>query len=93
MEQFLTPHRKPGGALVGVVELTNEQSAGGPRGCFTLYGGRSFGVDEHLWSVRKMHGVVVIPFATPNEAVLLKYTHNLPRNFILVHDATTGIGL
>ena len=92
MEQFLTPHRKPGGAS-GVVELTNEQSAGGPRDCFTIYRGRSFGVYEQLWSVRKMHGVIVIPFATPNEAMPLKYTHNLPRNFILVHDPTTGIGL
>jgi len=50
MKQFHTPHRKPGGAS-GVVELTNEQSAGGPRDCFTIYGGRSFGVYEHLWSV------------------------------------------
>ena len=71
MKQFHTPHRKPGGAS-GVVELTNEQSAGGPRDCFTIYGGRSFGVYEHLWSVRKMHGVIVIPFATPNELLRLQ---------------------
>src|SRR5262249_24426408 len=43
--------------------------------------------------VFEMHGVVVLPLAAPDEAVLLENPDNLPRDLVLVDIAAVGIRL
>src|SRR6516162_5147661 len=50
------------------------------------------GKDE-LRPVFEMHGVVVVPLAAPDEAMLLENTDDLPRNLVLVGNAAVGVGL
>src|SRR5262249_19117975 len=50
------------------------------------------GKDE-LRPVFEMHGVVVIPLAAPDEAMLLENMDDLPRNLVLVGNAAVGVGL
>src|SRR6516165_6397150 len=59
-------------------------------------GARSIGLvrgKDELRPVFEMHGVVVIPLAAPDEAVLLENMDDLPRNLVLVGKAAIGVGL
>ena len=49
--------------------------------------------DDHLGPIFEMHGVVVIPLATPDEAMLLENVDDLPGNLVLVGKAAIGVGL
>src|SRR5260370_39823973 len=49
--------------------------------------------DDHLGTIFEMHGVVVIPLAAPDEAMLLENMDDLPGNLVLVGKAAIGVGL
>src|SRR5262249_39451967 len=49
--------------------------------------------DDQLRPIFEMHGVVVIPLAAPDEAMLLENTDDLPGNLVLVGEAAIGVGL
>ena len=48
---------------------------------------------DDLRPVLEMHGVVVVPLAAPDEAMLLENMDDLPRNLVLVGNAAMGVGL
>src|SRR5215470_19932645 len=48
---------------------------------------------DDLRPIFEMHGVVVIPLAAPDEAMLLENIDNLPGNLVLVGKAAIGVGL
>src|SRR5258707_13268681 len=49
--------------------------------------------DDHLGPIFEMHGVVVIPLAAPDEAMLLENMDDLPGNLVFVGKAAIGVGL
>src|SRR5215813_4219899 len=49
--------------------------------------------DDDLRPIFEMHGVVVIPLAAPDEAMLLENIDDLPGNLVLVGKAAIGVGL
>src|SRR5215510_10141568 len=49
--------------------------------------------DDDLRPVFEMHGVVVVPLAAPDEAMLLENIDDLPRSLVLVRKAAIGVGL
>ena len=48
---------------------------------------------DDLRAVFEMHGVVMVPLATPNEAVLLENIDNLPWNLVFIRKTAIDIGL
>src|SRR6266540_471133 len=51
------------------------------------------GAKDDLRPVFEMHGVVVVPLATPDEAVLLENLDDLPGNLVSVGKAAISVGL
>src|SRR5215470_15933602 len=48
---------------------------------------------DDLRPIFEMHGVVVMPLAAPDEAMLLENIDDLPGNLVLVGKAAIGVGL
>src|SRR5262245_61379951 len=84
--------------LAGWVTSADPPSAGLQRGSHTgdLRAGSERVhalVQDDLRPVFEMHGVVVVPLATPDEAVLLENLDDLPGNLVSVEQAPIGVGL